>query len=119
MVEWEFINNLSYRSQLSEEQSHFVKLIYRTKLKKVSYRFSSVLGADGQDIHVREIAQARKELVSRYALGDNCDVLVGLADELYARYKWEDCYTVTSRYCTFTSALCSRRQSFPTDDPGS
>jgi anaphase-promoting complex subunit 6 len=36
MVEWEFINNLSYRSQLSEEQSHFVKLIYRTKLKKVS-----------------------------------------------------------------------------------
>jgi anaphase-promoting complex subunit 6 len=34
--EWEFINNLSYRSQLSEEQSHFVKLIYRTKLKKVS-----------------------------------------------------------------------------------
>jgi len=36
MVEWEFINNLSYRSQLSEEQSHFVKLIYRTKLKKVN-----------------------------------------------------------------------------------
>jgi hypothetical protein len=36
MVEWEFINNLSYRSQLTEEQSHFVKLMYRTKLKKVS-----------------------------------------------------------------------------------
>ena len=36
MAEWEFVNNLSYRSQLSEEQSHFVKLIYRTKLKKVS-----------------------------------------------------------------------------------
>ena len=35
--EWEFINNLSYRSQLSEEQSHFVKLIYRTKLKKVGH----------------------------------------------------------------------------------
>ena len=43
MVEWEFINNLSYRSQLSEEQSHFVKLIYRTKLKKVSPRFKSSL----------------------------------------------------------------------------
>lgn len=46
---------------------------------------------------MREIAQARKELVGRYGLSDNCDVLVGLADELYARYKWEDCYTVTSK----------------------
>jgi anaphase-promoting complex subunit 6 len=54
--------------------------------------------ADSQDAHVREITQARKELVGRYGLGENCDVLAGLADELYARYKWEDCYTVTSRY---------------------
>jgi len=53
--------------------------------------------ADSQDAHVREITQARKELVGRYGLGENCDVLAGLADELYARYKWEDCYTVTSR----------------------
>lgn len=35
-TEWEFINNLAFRSQLSEEQAHFVKLMYRTKLKKVS-----------------------------------------------------------------------------------
>lgn len=97
MAEWEFINNLSYRSQLSEEQSHFVKLIYRTKLKKVSSCNLTLAVVNYQDIHVREIAQARKELVNKYGLGDNCDVLVGLADELYARYKWEDCYTVTSR----------------------
>lgn len=35
--------------------------------------------------------------MENYALGENCDVLVGLADELYLRYKWEDCYAVTTR----------------------
>lgn len=35
MTEWEFIDNLSYRAQLSDEQANFVKLMYRTKLKKV------------------------------------------------------------------------------------
>lgn len=50
-----------------------------------------------QDAHVQDITLARKELVSRYGLSNNPDVLVALADELYARYKWEDCYTVTSK----------------------
>jgi anaphase-promoting complex subunit 6 len=27
--EWEFVNNLAYRSQLSEEESNFVRLMYR------------------------------------------------------------------------------------------
>ena len=53
--------------------------------------------ANGQGSHVGEIAKARQELSSVYGLGENCDVLVGLADELYARYKWEDCYEVTSK----------------------
>lgn len=35
-AEWEFMENLAYRSQLSDEQANFVKLMYRTKLKKVS-----------------------------------------------------------------------------------
>jgi anaphase-promoting complex subunit 6 len=46
IAEWEFINHLSYRSQLSEEQSHFVKLIYRSKLKKVSCSSVSYIRAD-------------------------------------------------------------------------
>ncbi|WWC63108.1 uncharacterized protein I303_105708 [Kwoniella dejecticola CBS 10117] len=81
--EWEFIRNLSYRKQLSEEEGNFVKLIYMTKLKK--------------DGHVHEVAEARESLTSQYGLGDNCDVLVGLADELYSKYKWEDCYAVTNK----------------------
>jgi len=81
--EWEFVQNLAYRSQLPVDEANFVKLIYTTKLKK--------------DGHVHEIARARAELTDTYALGENSDVLVGLADELYAKYKWEDCYAVTSK----------------------
>lgn len=50
-----------------------------------------------KDGHVHEIARARAELTDTYALGENSDVLVGLADELYTKYKWEDCYAVTSK----------------------
>jgi anaphase-promoting complex subunit 6 len=134
--EWEFVHNLAYRSQLSEEESNFVRLMYRTKLKKVSRvlfafspfwldfrksinsaprprppscqhnqsRFATGFSvcrqntiADKQDTHVKEIVQAREQLATIYGLAENCDVLVGLADELYAKYKWEDCYAVTSK----------------------
>ncbi|WVR07363.1 hypothetical protein IAU60_004404 [Kwoniella sp. DSM 27419] len=81
--EWEFITNLAYRKQLSNEDAAFVKMIYMTKLKK--------------DGHVREVAAAREALTTQYGLSENCDVLVGLADELYAKYKWEDCYAVTTK----------------------
>lgn len=50
-----------------------------------------------KDAHMREITTARRELVSAYGLGDNADVLVSAAEELFARYKWEDCYAITSR----------------------
>ncbi|CAD6587947.1 MAG: anaphase promoting complex subunit cdc16 [Tremellales sp. Tagirdzhanova-0007] len=83
MEEWEFVRSLAYRAQLSDDEANFVKLIYVTKLKK--------------DTHVQDIARARAELSETYALSDNSDVLVGLADELFAKYKWEDCYGVTSR----------------------
>lgn len=81
--EWEFINNLAYRQQLANEEADFVRFMYISKLRK--------------DAHVSEIAAARKQLVETYQLDDNCDVLVGLAEELFARYKWEDCYVVTSK----------------------
>ncbi|WVO17769.1 hypothetical protein L204_105467 [Cryptococcus depauperatus] len=81
--EWEFISSLGFRTQLSEEDATFVKLMYLTKLKK--------------DSHGKEVVAAREALTNEYALGDNCDVLVGLADEFYAKYKWEECYAVTSK----------------------
>ena len=87
---------MAYRSQLSIEEAQFVKLMYINKLKKVSPS-EDKKASNCQDAHVHEIAKARSELIERYALQDNCDVLVGLADELYARYQWEDCYIVTSK----------------------
>lgn len=81
--EWDFINNLAYRQQLAQDEADFVRLMYLSKCRK--------------DAHVKEIAAVRKQLSETYRLDDNCDVLVGLAEELFARYKWEDCYVVTSK----------------------
>lgn len=50
-----------------------------------------------KESHVVEIAAARRELTNKYALGNNSDVLVSLAEELYAAFKWEECYVVTSK----------------------
>lgn len=44
MAEWEFVQNLSYRKHLSEEEATFVKLMYTTKLKKVSREEQLFLG---------------------------------------------------------------------------
>lgn len=82
--EWEFMNNLAYRQQLSPEAATFVKLMYVSKLRK--------------DDHVAEMAAARRQLVETYEeMADNCDVLVARADELFTRAKWEDCYVLTSK----------------------
>ena len=50
--------------------------------------------------HLREITVTRRRLEAEYALADNADVLFGLADTLYAQYKWNECYAVTSRILT-------------------
>lgn len=80
--EWEFVNNLAFRQQLPKEAADFVRLMYVSKLRK--------------DDHVAEIAAARRQLAESYDLSNNCDLLVAEAEELFARYKWEDCYVLTS-----------------------
>jgi anaphase-promoting complex subunit 6 len=62
-----------------------------------SHDSSSVDVQDTRD-RVADIIKAREELSETYGLAENCDVLVGLADELYAKYKWEDCYAVTTKW---------------------
>lgn len=81
--EWEFVNTLAYSSQLSDEEAAFVRLMYISKLRKES--------------HIKEISAAGRELATKYGLVDNSDVLVGIAEELFAAYKWEDCCAVTSK----------------------
>lgn len=46
--EWEFVQNLAYRSQLSPDEANFVRLIYLTKLKKVGLRWSWVIDQSGR-----------------------------------------------------------------------
>ena len=59
------------------------------------------------------MALARRRLVQEYGLIDNCDVLHGFAEALYAQFRWADCFAITSR-CAFILAyvfllLTSRR----------
>lgn len=75
----------------------FVKLMYVSRLKEVSHFILTSCRADGQNGKAREIARAREDLSDRYGLSDNCDVLLGLAEEYYAAYKWEACYAITSK----------------------
>jgi hypothetical protein len=68
-----------------------------------------------------DIIKAREELSETYDLAENCDVMVGLADELYAKYKWEDCYAVTTKWvhfaCSDPKFHASPRSPQPTQDP--
>lgn len=91
------MQKLAYSSHLTNEQAMFVKLMYVSRLKKVSLHPRTLPTADPQNGKARDIARARTELSEKYGLSDNCDVLLGLAEELYTAYKWEACYAITSK----------------------
>jgi anaphase-promoting complex subunit 6 len=57
-----------------------------------------IIIAHPQNGKARDIARARSELSEKHGLSDNCDVLLGLAEELYTAYKWEACYAITSKW---------------------
>ncbi|KAL8286853.1 hypothetical protein RQP46_003859 [Phenoliferia psychrophenolica] len=66
--EWEFIQGLRYQAQLGDD-ADFVRMMYTVRLKKIKHR--------------DEMRTARRRLTEEYNLGDDPDVLFGLADELY------------------------------------
>ncbi|KAJ7284861.1 cell division control protein 16 [Mycena rebaudengoi] len=72
--EWEFVQSLAYSSQTPQDAS-FVQLIYTARLRKYK--------------HAAEHALTRQRLVEEYGLGDNPD--------LYAQFRWADCFAITSR----------------------
>lgn len=81
--EWDFIQSLNYREQLAEEDAEFVKLVYTSRLNKTLYG--------------KEISAARRRLRDEYSLGANSDIWVAAAEDLFAKYKFEECYLITSR----------------------
>ncbi|EJD43522.1 TPR-like protein [Auricularia subglabra TFB-10046 SS5] len=80
--EWHVIQGLAFQEHAREE-AEFVKMMYTIRLKKYK--------------HFEEMALARRRLVQEYGLIDNCDVLHGFADALYAQFRWADCFALTSR----------------------
>lgn len=57
--------------------------------------------------HREEMTSARQRLTDEYGLGDDPDVLFGLADELYNGMRFAECYRVTTKYTfIFFTSLC-------------
>lgn len=88
--QWDFIQNLEYVAQAGEDPAqlealHVVRLLYTARLDK-----------SGR-IHAQQAAAARRQLVGIYGLGNSPDVLLGLAEEMFTRMRYEDAYTVTQR----------------------
>ncbi|KAJ7840204.1 hypothetical protein B0H14DRAFT_2785811 [Mycena olivaceomarginata] len=67
--EWEFVQSLPYTSQTPRDAS----------------------------FHTAEHGLAHQRLVEEYGLGDNPDVLFSFAEALYARFRWSDCFAITTR----------------------
>ncbi|KAG9017193.1 anaphase promoting complex subunit cdc16 [Tulasnella sp. 427] len=80
--EWEFVQGLQYMQQVPED-ADFVRLVYTIRLKK--------------EKHVAQMALARQRLVEDYGMGENPDVLFAFAESMYAQYRWQDAFTITSR----------------------
>lgn len=88
--QWDFIQGLEYVAQAGDDRIHLealqlVKLVYTTRLDK-----------SGR-IHAQQAAAARRQLYRLYQLDNNADVLLGLAEELFARQRYKDCHIVTKR----------------------
>lgn len=87
--EWEFIQGLEYRAQTGDD-ADFVKMMYTVRLKKIK--------------HHDEMTTARQRLTDKFGLGDDPDVLFGLADELYTGMKFAECYKVTTKILALHSS---------------
>lgn len=88
--QWNFVQSLEYVAQAGGEEGavedyELVRLLYTTQLSKQGKKL------------VETTAVARKRLVEEYGLGDDPDVLHGLASELFARLRFSDAFIVTSR----------------------
>lgn len=51
-----------------------------------------------QMTHHQEMAVARQRLITEHGLGEDPDVMFGLADEMYTSLRFAECYKLTSRY---------------------
>ncbi|SPO29371.1 related to anaphase control protein cut9 [Ustilago trichophora] len=88
--QWSFIQSLEYVAQAGDEEGaegdyEMVRLLYTTQLSKQGKTW------------IETTARARRRLVDEYGLGEDADVLLGLAEELFSRLRFADAFVVTSR----------------------
>ncbi|PWY97063.1 TPR-like protein [Testicularia cyperi] len=88
--QWAFVQGLEYVAQAGDEDGavddhEFVRLIYTTRLSKQGLDYSA------------STAAARRRLEADYGLSNDPEVLLGLAEELFARLRFADAFVVTSR----------------------
>ena len=88
--QWALVEGLQFVNQAGDDAVQleallFVQMMYTTRLDKTG------------KLHAQQAAAARRQLIRVYGLDNNADVLLGLAEEMYARMKYEDAYTVTKR----------------------
>lgn len=110
-TEWNFIQGLSFK-QHTPEDAEFIRMMYTIRLRKVGcvpdIRFPNkdtftyiylflLAGLEIQVDHREEMERCGRALMDDYGLGDDPDVMFGLADELYSAMRYADCYDVTSR----------------------
>jgi anaphase-promoting complex subunit 6 len=88
--QWDFIENLEYTSQAGDDPAQ------KEALQVVKLLYTARLGKAGK-LQAQRTAAARRHLIASYRLGNNPDVLSGLAEEMYERMRYEDAYAVTQR----------------------
>lgn len=88
--QWAFVQGLEYTAQAGDgpgaaEDFEFIRLMYTSRLAKTGA--ARLIASAG----------ARKRIETEWGLTNNPDVLLGLAEELFARLRWADAHIVTSR----------------------
>ncbi|PWN90407.1 TPR-like protein [Acaromyces ingoldii] len=88
--QWEFVQGLEYVAQAGDDGLH------QEALQLVKFMYTTRLDKSGR-VHAQQAAAARRQLYRLYRLDNNADVLLGLAEELFARQRYKDCHAVTLR----------------------
>lgn len=88
--QWSLIEGLQFVNQSGDdpvqlEALQLIQMVYTTRLDKTG------------KLHAQQAAAARRQLIRIYGMDNNADLLLGLAEEMFARMKYEDAYTVTKR----------------------
>lgn len=86
MTEWKLFTNLPFRG-LEREDIELVRLMYTMRLNK--HRPPDIFN------------EAEEVLTTKYKLIDNPDVLLAKGDLLFAQCRFQECLSITTKYCVW------------------